>query len=62
VTSSCGHVADPIQTGSSMTTVGCEKPKPCSISIRLSDDGFAPKGCNGTNPGSLSTTKINCHP
>jgi hypothetical protein len=61
VTSSCGHVADPIQTGSSMTTVGCEKPKPCSISIRLSDDGFASKGCNGTNPGSLSTTKINCH-
>jgi hypothetical protein len=31
------------------------------ISIRLSDDGFASKGCNGTNPGSLSTTKINCH-
>ena len=49
MTSSCGHVADPIQTGSSMTTVGCEKPKPCSITIRLSDDGFAPNGCNGTN-------------
>ena len=62
VTSSCGLVADPIQTGNSMTTVGCEKAKPCSITIRLSDDGFAPKGCNGTNPGSLSTTKINCHP
>ena len=62
VTSSCGHVADPIQTGSSMTTVGCEKAKPCSISIRLSDDGFAPNGCNGMRPGSLSTTKINCHP
>jgi hypothetical protein len=62
VTSSCGHVADPIQTGSSMTTVGCEKANPCSISISLSDDGFAPHGCNGTTPGSLSTTKINCHP
>ena len=62
VTSSCGHVADPIQTGSSMTTVGCEKAKPCSITIRLSDDGFAPNGCNGMRPGSLSTTKINCHP
>ena len=62
VTSSCGQIADPIQTGDSMTTVRCDKPKPCSISIRLSDDGFAPKGCNGTNPGSLSTTKINCHP
>jgi hypothetical protein len=62
VTSSCGHVADPIQTGNSMTTVGCEEAKPCSITIRLSDDGCAPNGRDGTNPGSLSTTKINCHP
>jgi hypothetical protein len=45
-----------------MTTVGCEKAKPCSITIRLSDDGFAPNGCNGMHPGSFSTTKINCHP
>jgi hypothetical protein len=45
-----------------MTTVGCEKRKRCSITIRISDDGFDPHGCNGTNPGSLSTTKINCHP
>jgi hypothetical protein len=62
VTSSCGLVADPIQTGNSMTTVGCEKDKPCSITIRLSDDGFDPDGCNGMGAGSSSTTAINCQP
>jgi hypothetical protein len=62
VISSCGFVADPVQTGNSMTTVGCEKAKPCSITIRLSDDGFAPNGCNGMHPGSFSTTAVKCQP
>jgi hypothetical protein len=62
VTSACGEVADPIQTGNSMTTVRCNEPKSCSIIVRISDDGFDPNGCDGMRPGSLSTTKINCHP
>jgi hypothetical protein len=62
VTSACGEVADPIQTGNSMTTVRCAKAKPCSITIRLSDDGFDPNGCNGMGVGSLSTTAVKCQP
>jgi len=62
VTSTCGEVADPIQTGDSMTTVRCDEPKPCSITIRLSDDSFDPHGCNAIGAGSLSTTAIHCQP
>ena len=62
VTSDCGEVADPIQVGDSATTVRCDEVKFCLITVRVSDDGFDPDGCNGTTFRAQSTTDINCQP
>ena len=65
VTSDCGEVADPLQTadsatGESSTTVRCDRAGPCDVTISVSDDGFDPEGCDGTNTEATSTTAVDC--
>ncbi len=67
VTSSCGEVADPLQaadpvTGESSTTVRCDQVGACSVTISVSDDGFDPEGCDGTNIEATSTVELDCQP
>jgi hypothetical protein len=67
VTSSCGEVADPLQTadsqtGESSTTVRCDEIQSCPVTVSVSDDGFAPEGCDGTTEGATSLTELNCQP
>ena len=62
VTSDCGEVVDPLQTGDSSTAVRCDEAKLCTITVRVSDDGFNPDGCSGTNDAASSTTPIDCQP
>jgi hypothetical protein len=67
VTSNCGEVTDPLQTADpetdeSSTTVRCERVQTCGVTISVSDDGFAPDGCHGTNDQATSTIGVNCQP
>ncbi|NNK09164.1 MAG: hypothetical protein HKP50_17775 [Myxococcales bacterium] len=65
VTSTCGPVADPsqtadAQTGDSSTTVRCDEPGLCAITVSASDDGFDPGGCSGTDVEATSTIPVDC--
>ncbi len=65
VTSSCGEVANPLQTadpetGESDTTARCDVVGMCSIAVSVSDDGFDPEGCDGTNFAAMATFNIVC--
>lgn len=66
VTSTCGEVADPLQTANpvtleSGTTVRCDQVGTCSIRVSVSDDGFDPKGCSGNNLAATTTARIDCN-
>jgi hypothetical protein len=65
VTSDCGEVADPLQTadaetGEGSTTVRCDQEGTCAVTVSISDDGFDPEGCDGTNVEATSTTAVDC--
>jgi hypothetical protein len=65
VTSDCGEVADPLQTadaetGESSTTVRCDQVGSCSVTVSISDDGFNPDGCDGTNIRATTTVPVDC--
>ncbi len=67
VTSDCGEVADPLQTadaetGESSTTVRCDQVAACAVTVSISDDGFDPEGCDGTNVEATSTAAVDCQP
>jgi hypothetical protein len=67
VSSDCGEVEDPLQTadpgtGEADTTVRCDQVSMCEIVMRVSDDGFDPRGCSGLNAAASSVTQINCQP
>ena len=67
VTSDCGEVADPLQTadaetGEGSTTVRCDQEGTCAVTVSISDDGFDPEGCDGTNVEATSTTAVDCQP
>jgi hypothetical protein len=65
VTSDCGEVTDPLQTadpetGESDTTVRCDQQAACAITVSVSDDGFTPGGCDGTDPRATTTIPVDC--
>ena len=65
VTSDCGEVADPLQTadaetGESSTTARCDQAGSCSVTVSISDDGFNPDGCDGTNAAATTTVTVDC--
>lgn len=60
VSSDCGTVADPTQTGSSETTVTCENVGYCSITVRVTDERYA--YCDGTGHRTHATSAVRCLP
>jgi hypothetical protein len=63
VESTCGQVTDPLQTadpatGDSATTVRCDQVDECTITVRVSDDGFTK--CDGQNDAANVMTLVDC--